>query len=248
MLFNSTIKSYSSLDSTNEEAKRQVFENNLILKKEDLLAIIADYQISGKGRLDRFWQSEKGNLYCSLVINPIHSIKRWSEISFVIAVSIGEVINNLIPKNLKVQYKWPNDILLESKKISGILLETCLHEEKKYLIIGCGVNILKYPIGLEYQATSLSQYNIDCTSKEILKKLIESFDKYYSMWEKGNFKDIISLWLSLAKDVGKNILVKINEERSIHGVFEGIESNGFLKLRKANNEIELISVGDVFYI
>lgn len=253
MFFKHSIKYYNSLDSTNEEAKREISAsgNSKILFEDNLQVIFSDSQTKGKGRLGRTWQSFPGNFYCSFIISPVLEMKRWHELSFIMAVSAGETIRDILlssGNSIKPEYKWPNDILVDKKKISGILLETFSNDNQKYLILGCGINISDYPKdNISYEATCLREYGSDYSAKKIMGILIEKFDKYYCKSKNEGFKSIINIWLESAKGLNESISVTGITNDKTEGVFEGLEDNGFLRLRKDNGEISLISAGDIFF-
>ncbi len=136
---------FDDIDSTNTEAKR-LAECSV----DGDFVIWAKSQNNGRGRAGKEWISEEGNLYMSLLLRPRCAFVHYSEISFVTAISVGEVIFDLVAgcegfKEMTSGYKWPNDILVDGKKISGILLETLPYSvsnsEERWLIIGIGINI-----------------------------------------------------------------------------------------------------------
>src|SRR6185369_15125350 len=112
--------SYDELDSTNEEAKRLAEGGGA-----HGAVIWAKRQTEGRGRMGRLWVSAEGNLFCSILLNPQCEQEICAQLSFVAAVAAAEALNSIIPDDEeKISCKWPNDILLGSKKIGGILLES----------------------------------------------------------------------------------------------------------------------------
>ena len=121
-----------------------------------------NYQTNGYGRRNTKWYSYKGNIHLSILIKPNCNIQKVNQLSFATAISLGEILTNL--SNKKIAYKWPNDILLNKKKISGIIIETSSNIKSKvsWVIIGIGINISKYPKNNKnkFPATSLSNERI----------------------------------------------------------------------------------------
>jgi biotin-[acetyl-CoA-carboxylase] ligase BirA-like protein len=130
------IISFDSIDSTNEEAKRRIKSGDI----SDRVLITSKVQTSGKGRYSKGWVSADGNMFATIVIRINNSLNEAALYSFVTAISVGEAIKDFINDDITVQYKWPNDVMLDGKKLSGILLETLKDSNGcNWLIIGTGV-------------------------------------------------------------------------------------------------------------
>lgn len=179
---------------------------------KDKTVIMAEAQSAGRGRYKRQWVSHHGNLYVSF----IYEIEeRNPKLSYMIAVAIAET---LIFFGVTPTIKWPNDILIEGKKVSGTLIEYA----KKFVIIGIGINIKTNPTVQNYKTTKLEEY-IKVSKSDLLKKLIENIDK----WRNADFLDVRDRWMELA--AGLNTSVKYQGE-----VVDliGINENGALILRR----------------
>src|SRR5581483_4174921 len=111
--------SYDELDSTNEEARR-IAEGG----GSHGAVVWAKRQTAGRGRMGRLWVSAEGNLFCSVLLAPKCNVDLAAQLSFVAAVAVAETLESIIPDGDAVNCKWPNDILLGSRKIGGILLES----------------------------------------------------------------------------------------------------------------------------
>src|SRR5271154_795990 len=109
--------SFDALDSTNEEARRLANGGGC-----HGAVIWAKRQTEGKGRLGRVWISSEGNLFVSVLLQPDKPLKEFSQLSFVTAVAALEALEALIPEGRKLTCKWPNDILIDGRKLGGILL------------------------------------------------------------------------------------------------------------------------------
>jgi len=145
--------SFAAIDSTNEEAKRQAAAG----APEGTL-IWARAQQAGRGRRGRPWVSEPGNLYMSLLLRPDRAAPAAAQLGFAAALAVGEAALPLLPASAALAYKWPNDVLIDGRKTSGILLESQAAGEGRldWLVVGIGVNLVSFPEGAEYPATSLA--------------------------------------------------------------------------------------------
>lgn len=164
---------FSSIDSTNDEAKRRV-ESGL---REDMV-FIADIQTAGKGQKGRTWYSEEGGLYLTyLKFGETRLINTASQIPQEIGKKVITAIDHFA--GVRPLMEWPNDILLDNKKLGGILIETSTSKDRMpYLIIGVGINLnqMEFPDLISHFAISLHQktgilYNRDDLAEEIVKEL-----------------------------------------------------------------------------
>ena len=154
-----------STQSTNEDAKA-------LPENADHIAVCAKTQTGGHGRLGRKWISPAGNLYVSFCIR-LDNLAAAGNYSFLSAVALAQALESF---GLKPQCKWPNDLLIDGKKVSGILLET---DGKSRLIVGIGVNLL--PVEAEnllYPVTSLANEGVETTPREVLSRLVECFEAF----------------------------------------------------------------------
>jgi|GEM_PF-418882 len=252
---------YDQVDSTNIEAKRliqcgQALETNLV--------ITAKSQTAGKGRLGRGWVSEEGNLFVSVVIGKKpHMIKdrdyniisdntdhsKESEYQkklpsnvhypFLAAIAIGKTIDQFI--EVKSKYKWPNDVLVEGRKISGVLIETI----QDYIIFGMGINIASYPLsGTKLSATCLNNYSSSGLKvAEVLELLIKNFAGLLGL----DSQEIMNQWTKSAYGLGSKVSID-QAGKEISGVFNGVDENGRLILDTKRGTRELVSFGDVRWI
>lgn len=227
---------FAVIDSSNEEAKRLIKSGSI---KQDTV-ILARSQTAGHGRYGRVWQSPLGNLYTSIIIKTEESWKS-EQISFVVAVAVGAVVEDILPK-CSINYKWPNDILINGRKTSGILLEKI----DNWLVIGIGINIETIPDSVAIPVTSLKNegaYNID--ADEILQKLLYFFNKSLKMWKNSGFSSIRGDWVKKAWKIGQEIKVNLGNE-TFSGTFTTISEDGVLEV-EVSGEKRLVTAGEVFF-
>ncbi len=211
------------------------------------LWIIADSQRGGKGSRGRSWISESGNLYASLLLRKTIAAPQVSTLTFVASLALFHVFRTIAP-NSDIALKWPNDLLLNGRKISGILLENhMLPGREQAIIIGIGVNCQSSPQGTPYAATSLSQEGISAQPHEVFKLLAGEIDKWIGIWDGGdNFSQLRSHWLEHAQGLGHEILVK-TPNIELRGIFEDLDENGLLILKTPEGERHKISTADIFF-
>ncbi len=234
---NFTIKHFEQVESTNSLALSlartyQIDHNHIIL---------TDSQTGGKGRMGRSWASPVGNLYFSLALKPQKSIATNSQLSFVAAVAMGLAIAEFSKDAKEINYKWPNDILLEGRKVAGILLES----DADFVILGIGINIKSHPEQTSYPACNLDGQGFEITDKiNLLEKFLDNFSNLYQKWLDFGFTPIRNLWLERAFNLNQEIAVNLPNQ-SLRGIFRNLDEQGNLLL-EINNQIQLIASGEVF--
>ena len=144
--------------------------------------------------------------------------------------------------DLAVNVKWVNDILINQKKVSGILLEKIYND---FIIIGFGVNIKKI-FNANFECTSLEDFKVKVSYNTLLHLILNEFVQIYEEWINNGFESIRSEWLYRAVGINKKIVVNYSTT-SETGVFVGIDELGNLQLMQ-NNKIKNISAGEIFVI
>ncbi len=214
--------------------------------------IIADHQSKGKGRFGRSWFSPAGTgLWMSVILKGIGNETSANTVNYVCILSVVEAINDLI--SIKSEIKWPNDILLNKKKICGVLSEMVSSENEKNLVIaGIGLNINQtlddFPAELREIATSLriisgSEY----VREEVIIKILKSLEKNYRLAIDEGTDFIFKKWLKQCTTVGKKVRV-VTSERHFDGIAEAVKPDGRLVLRDEKNEIKEVTPIDIIQI
>ena len=233
---------YATLDSTNEEAKRQILNNR------DLgpTWIQAYTQSAGKGRRGNSWTSDPGNLFCSLALPLDCELADAANLAFVAALAVGKVLESHVPADM-IQFKWPNDVLLNQRKVAGILLEVQPKGEHLWLIIGIGVNVASIPEGVHFPAEALNHVaQGDVSLDGIMIGLAGAFDQWLTVWRQEGFPSIREAWLKRAARINMDIRVQLPHE-TLTGTFEGLDPTGALRLALPTGKERLITAGDVFF-
>ena len=234
-----------SCESTNSEAARRAEEG-----AEDGTLIWTRRQTAGRGRRGRSWSSLPGNLFISLVLRPDCSAQEAAQLGFVAAVALGDAIGSVAPPMIEVQFKWPNDILLNERKGVGILLESKIVDGAlEWLVIGVGVNVESYPPDLEPPATSLRFEGApgDVTAVSLLEAFARHFMSRVNRWIDDGFAPIRRDWLNHAFGLGEAIGVDLAHER-LQGRFEDLDENGTLILELPDGGTRKVAAGDIYRI
>lgn len=211
--------------------------------------LLAEKQLSGKGRKDRTWQSAKGlNLTFSILLTKeLISAININHLNFAASLAVVNAIENLF--QIKTELKWPNDVLINKKKVAGILTETSVKGSKiERLVIGIGLNLNQVAFQGEFNLppTSLKLETGDTVDREnILAEILNIFEEHLDELSM-NPDNILNDWRSKCKMIGDKISVTDNEIMKT-GIFYDIDENGYLLL-KHNDIIEKIHFGDVSFI
>jgi BirA family biotin operon repressor/biotin-[acetyl-CoA-carboxylase] ligase len=203
-------------------------------------------QTRGHGRQGRSWISPPGNLYASMILRPPVPVATAAQLSFAAALAVGEACAELAP-DAAISFKWPNDVLLAGRKTAGILLESQARPDGglAWLVLGIGINLATYPVGVDYPATALSATGADITPATMLAALACHFLDWYERWEGGKgFAALRTAWLARAQGLGQAIRVR-QGTAELHGKFLDLDSDGALRL-EAPSGIRRIEAGEVF--
>lgn len=237
------VVAFDTIGSTNAEALDRARND-----ERGPLWIAAKTQTGGRGRRGRTWISEPGNLYASLLLTDPAPSAVLPGICFVAALALHDAVldvtSGLAPASLKL--KWPNDLLLDGRKIAGILVEGLSLNGTHTAVIGFGVNCRHHPEGTEFPAANLADAGFSIEPAALLALLGETMNVRLKEWNRGvNFAGVRSAWMLRAAGIGDAIEVRL-PDRTIGGTFETLDPDGGLILRRADGSRETIHAGDVF--
>ena len=233
----------SQVHSTNDVASQFIEKQTKLFDKKIFWSNI---QTHGRGRQGRKWISEKGNLYFSLIIAPDKPLSEFHQLTFITSLALVKALQTIMD-NHDLRVKWPNDILLNNKKLCGILLETAFSQslQKTFIIIGVGINVIKAPKLKTYETCSLyevlqKKYDLEY----ILDLFCQQFEIWYDIWISSGFEKIRQAWLANSFKEGTGIQVHQNES-IVKGTFKTITKSGQLViLTEDNKELNILS-GDI---
>lgn len=230
------IRFYDSVGSTQDEARRLAQDG-----APHGTVVTAREQTAGRGRLGRHWASPAGNVYVSVVLRL--EVPRVVELGFVAALSVADAVDAYVPG--RAVLKWPNDVLVDGAKISGILIE----QAEGAAIIGIGLNVLRVPEQAPYPVTSLGALvchegaegagEVDAAREVLLEALARRLDA----WQSSGFARVRADWLRRAHPSGTRLHVS-SVNGGIEGCFIGLADNGALLLETAGGVRRLLA-GDV---
>ena len=238
-----TLYFYEITGSTNTDAKQ-------FAKDGDLhgTVVVADTQYDAKGRRGRTWQTfPRRNLYFTIVLRPTLEADKASMLTLVMAMSVVRAIRE--QSGLKAEIKWPNDIVINKKKVCGILTEMILDGTSiDYVVIGVGINVNQefFQEEIKETATCLhAESGRKYSRAALLKKILAYFEKDYETFLKGGDMFLLqkdyNAWL-----VNKDAQVKVLEPKGEYtGIARGINEKGELLVELENGQIETVYAGEV---
>lgn len=229
------------IDSTNNFAKE------MASKVPDGTVIIAEEQTAGRGRLGRSWISQKGcGIWMSIILKPNIQPQEAINLTQVAAISVVKAIEEVFHVESKI--KWPNDIILNNKKVCGILTEMSSEIDKiNYVIIGIGVNVNcdNFPEELKGKATSLYlETNSKVDRKKLTASILNNLEFYYNAYLQKGFEYIRPICIEKSITIGRQIKVIANEGE-IEGKAVTIDNNGSLVVETKEGKRLSIMSGDV---
>lgn len=239
-----SLAAYTSLPSTNNEAKRLASEE----QGSDGTIVWSVEQTAGKGRKNRQWVSPPGNLYSSVILRPAVTLENAAQASFLPALAVASFLAASISKH-DIAFKWPNDVLLSGKKVCGILLDSGSWEnlDQKWLVLGCGINLAHSPSETRFPATSIQEHaGVMSDVEEALESYAAHLYYWVQRWTREGFQPIRQAWLEKATGLDTVINVDLGERR-VKGIFKGLNSHGALEL-ETENGVRTIGAGDVYFM
>ena len=229
---------YPELPSTMDAAR------DLARKKcPDFTVVVAGRQTRGRGRLKRQWLSDDGGLYFTMVLRPDIPVLLSSRVNFLASLTLARVLRELFQIDAAV--KWPNDILVAGRKISGMLSELEAETDRVLFInIGMGINVNNDPCGIEPGASSLKKI----TGREISKKMLLArfLDEFEKRLKRVEFENVISEWKKYTVTLNRQVKIVTHKEVS-EGLAVDVEQDGALVLELADGSRKKIVYGDCFH-
>lgn len=223
--------------------------NSTLLTSKDFTqngtVLLAEFQSKGRGRKERTWTSNAGqNLTFSVLLKNNINEQNINLINFAASLSVAQSIENLF--QLDVELKWPNDILVQGKKIAGILLESTSKGNKiNKVVVGIGINVNQpnFPGKFDIQPTSIRrEFKVTVSREKLLSELLNIYENSLELIETNPVK-LLNDWRSRCKMLGEKVKI-IENDKLRTGIFEDIDDNGYLIL-KTGDKREKIHFGDV---
>jgi BirA family transcriptional regulator, biotin operon repressor / biotin---[acetyl-CoA-carboxylase] ligase len=232
---------HETIGSTNDELKRLARDG-----ASEGLIVSAALQTAGRGRRGRAWVSPPGNLYSSTLLRPQCRAATAAQLGFVAALGAAGAIGELAPA-ISLRCKWPNDLLANGKKVSGILLETEMvtGDKPDFVVLGVGVNLASSPRDTPYPATSLAEEGAPgIAPAAMIAAFIRRFAEWLALWREAGFGPIREAWLARAIGLGEAIQVRL-ERDTLDGRFLDLDQDGALMLGLPGGS-RRITAGEIF--
>ena len=252
---------FDTLESTNSEAAELARGGSA-----EGTAVIADTQTGGRGRVGRVWHSPAGvNLYTSVILRPPIEPRRAPSITLVAAVAAAEAISRFCGDAAKTTVKWPNDIMINSKKAAGILTEMSSETERiNYIIVGFGVNLMM--TGAETKALSSTlgrpvtsvlaetggakkggaESAVSLSRSAFTKSLYSALEKWYKVYVDDGLPPVREAWLGYFTALDKEVTISpYGGAPDVSGTCLGIDDDGALLLKTPGGTVERITAGEM---
>ena len=234
-----SVEVLESVDSTNDYAKKKAKE--LV----DGSVIISLEQVKGKGRRGRSFHSGKGDgIYLSIILKPGFEP---TKAPFITSIAGAALVNTFNKFNIQTKIKWPNDVLINGKKVAGILTEMSADMEFiEYIVLGVGINVsgLEFPNELKNIATSLKLEGYDVKKLSIIWQFIYEFELLYNLYLNENTSEVVNILRNNSSVIGKQINVHyMNEIESAIAV--DINNQGALIIKTQEGEVKELSSGEI---
>ncbi len=230
---------YQEVESTNDTARE------LAWSSDDGAAVLAEVQRDGRGRLCRSWRSPPGGLWLSVVLKPRIPLAQAYRVNMAASVAVARTLSSLY--GIKAAIKWPNDVLVNDRKICGILMEISAEVDRlDYAVVGIGINanLEAGSFPGEWKATSLQEELGHKVSRtDLALRLLEELEKaYLSMGTRENYED----WCRLSATLGRQVRIT-SHDGEVEGLADSLSEDGALMLRLPG-EMRRILAGDCVHL
>lgn len=205
--------------------------------------LVTRRQTAGKGRQGREWFDGEGNFMGSSVVELRDGDPLPASLGFVAALAVWDAANAGSRESARLQVKWPNDVLLDGGKLSGILLELV----GKWIVVGIGVNLKRAPQLPDRKTSALADLGIDPALEDFAGILTSRFEHWLEQWRKSGLRPLLDTFLARSiHSSGSAVTVHDTDASRITGTFAGLEeTDGALRLRLADGSERVIRAGDI---
>lgn len=209
------------------------------------LVVIAEEQTAGRGRLDRSWQAPaRSSLLMSLLLRPSPSPATWTMLPFVAGVAVAEALRAVA--RVPAALKWPNDVLVDGRKLGGILVERV----DTAVVVGIGLNVTLRSTELPVPtATSVALAGGVADREVLAKELLRAFARRYDAWERdgGASSAILPAYREICATIGWTVMVQLPGGESVNGTVRAVDEAGRLVVTTSDGEVA-VSAGDVVHV
>ncbi len=234
-----TLHRFPSLESSNDEALSRAARG-----APHGTLILAASQTRGRGRRGRSWHSPEGNLHLSMILRPECQNLPIHGMAFAAALAVRDLLATALPE-ASLGLKWPNDVLVSGRKISGLLIERPTGQGGA-LVLGVGINLVAHPDDTPYPATDVVHEGGCLDVDRAVAGFVRAFDRRYRALVESGFSALRQEWLAHAVGLGKGLRVEVEGAR-FDGLFHGLDPEGALLLDLGQGRMKTVTAGDVFF-
>jgi BirA family biotin operon repressor/biotin-[acetyl-CoA-carboxylase] ligase len=233
------LRCYGEVESTNETAR------SIASTTQNGTVVLAETQAKGRGRLSRSWSSPPGGVWMTLILKPEIPLAEAPRINMAVSVALAKAIQSLY--GLRAGIKWPNDLLIEDRKICGILMEVSAEVDRlDYALVGIGINanvdVSVYPT--EWLATSLSkELGRDVSRSELIQRILQKIEEAYGRM---NSREIYDEWRRLSLTLGRHVRVASAAGELVGEAVELAEDGALLL--KTEKGVKRVLAGDCIHL
>ncbi len=233
---------FETVGSTNDEAKTAAR-----LGAVDGSVFWSTNQTAGRGTHGRDWVMPAGNLAVSVIKRPRLPLAFAPQAALVTAVAISEALPALGVAPDRIRLKWPNDVLVDGAKISGILMEgEADGTATRWLVIGTGINLAHHPVQTRHPATDLAALGLTVTAEDALTAYLAAFDKWWGRWRRYDFAMIATAWTARTlHKPGDRLNITIGRD-TLQAAYRGLAPDGALVIEDADGVEKRIVSGEIF--
>lgn len=203
--------------------------------------LVAERQVAGRGRGGRVWFDGHGNFMGSTVVHTGHGDPSPGTLALVAGLAVQQVVVAGLPESIRATLKWPNDVMLGTAKLAGILLE----REGDAVILGIGVNLDVAPEVEGRQTIAFSAFGPAPERGRFATELARAFELELERWRSFGLEPIVNRWLRVGHPIATPLEVGEPEEEPLCGTFAGLAADGALQLRLADGTTRVIHAGEV---
>ena len=236
---------FKEVDSTNDVARELAMEG-----AEEGTIVVAESQRSGKGRRGKKWISPSGGVWMTIILRPNIEPVKAPQLTLVTGVAVAETLDQECGLNIGI--KWPNDILIGDKKVSGILTEVETKKgEVEFVLVGIGIDLNMdiniFPPNLRGGATSLkAELEREIQGAELVQRFLQRFEALYNQFNDGEFRKILTQWRKLSSTIGTYVEVH-KKGRTVYGEAVGVNKDGKLILELDDGTLRKVVSGECLH-
>ncbi len=203
--------------------------------------LVADRQTAGRGRQGRTWFDGAGNFLASTVVQVVQTDPPPATLALVAGLALVETVAPLIPPPHRAELKWPNDLLIDGAKLSGILLERV----GAHVVVGIGVNLVTAPDLADRKTIALTKFGPAPDRDGFAAVLARQFADELARWRTQGMESVVKRWCAFAHPVGTKLTITDSAPEPLHVTFHGLAADGALQVRLADGAVRTIHAGDV---